>query len=411
MFENFESFFSANSKNMKRSVIRELLKITQKPEIISFAGGLPASNTFPVQDLKEASDKVFDKYSASALQYGATEGDESLKEELVKFEGREGLEVTTDNILIVSASQQALDMVGKIFIDPGDIIIAGKPTYVGALGSFNAYRADIRGVPFSPEDDGMDMEALEATLEKATKEGRAKFIYVIPDFQNPAGFCWSLEKRKKLLELAYKYKILIIEDSPYREIRFVGEHIPSLYSLDTEGIVIGLKTFSKILVPGTRLGWILAHKDMIQKFVIAKQSMDLCTNTLGQKMMAEYLKTGKLEGQIQGTITKYKIKRELMLERLEAEMPKHPGVKWTKPEGGLFLWLSLPKEIDTDELFYKAVEENVAYVIGSAFYAKDPEKNSMRINFSYSSEEQIKEGVVRLAKVIKREMEEKGLLK
>jgi len=402
--KDIDRLFSKNANNMKRSVIRELLKLTTQPNIISFAGGLPAPSTFPVEDLKDASARVFEKYSASALQYGATEGDVELKKEIIKFEEKEGNKLTPDKLLIVSASQQALDLAAKVFLDPDDIVIVGRPTYVGAIGTFNSYRGKIIGIPFSPEDDGMDMDALRTTVNKAGKGGKIKFIYVIPDFQNPSGICWSLQKREELLDIAYEFGLLIIEDSPYREIRFMGDPVPSIYSMDTEDQVICLKTFSKILVPGTRLGWVMAPETIISKFVMAKQAMDLCTNTLGQKMMAEYMKTGKLEQQIKNTIKLYGRKRECMLNAMDREMPKRPDITWTKPEGGLFLWLRLPEFINTDELFHKAVAENVAYVVGSAFYGEHPEMNAMRINFSYSSFEEIEEGVKRLAKVIKEEL-------
>lgn len=407
---NFDSVYSANARNMKKSVIRELLKLTVQPEIISFAGGLPAPETFPVADLKAAADAVFDKHATKALQYGTTEGDNDLKAELIKFEGRQGVTVTPDNLLIVSASQQALDMVAKVFLDPGDYVIAGRPTYVGAIQAIQSYSAKVLGIPFTPEQDGFDMDALEREYQKAIHAGsKVKYIYVIPDFQNPAGFCWSLAKRKALLEFSYKHDLVIVEDSPYREIRFIGEHVPSIYQLDQQGKnvgkVVNLKTFSKILTPGVRVGWIMGHKDLISKFVIAKQAMDLCTNVFAQKWLAEYMATGKIYDLIKATCANYREKRNVMVDALEEHMPKRWEIKWTKPEGGLFLWISLPKFMNTDELIYKAVEqEKVAFVVGSAFYFDNPERNAMRINFSYSSPDLIREGVKRLARVIESEL-------
>lgn len=407
---NFDSVYSANARNMKKSVIRELLKLTVQPEIISFAGGLPAPETFPVADLKAAADVVFDKHATKALQYGTTEGDNDLKAELIKFEARQGVTVASDNLLIVSASQQALDMVAKIFLDPGDYVIAGRPTYVGAIQAIQSYSAKVLGIPFTPEQDGFDMDALDREYQKAIHAGsKVKYIYVIPDFQNPAGFCWSLAKRKALLEFSYKHDLIIVEDSPYREIRFIGEHVPSIYQLDQQGKnvgnVVNLKTFSKILTPGVRVGWIMGHKDLISKFVIAKQAMDLCTNVFAQKWLAEYMATGKLYDVIKATCDNYREKRNVMVDALEEHMPKRWEIKWTKPEGGLFLWISLPKFMNTDELIYKAVEqEKVAFVVGSAFYFDNPERNAMRINFSYSNPDQIREGVKRLARVIESEL-------
>lgn len=409
--DNFESIYSANAKNMKKSVIRELLKLTARPEIISFAGGLPAPETFPVADLKTAAMTVFDKHAAKALQYGTTEGDAELKEEIIKFETRQGVKLQDKNLLIVSASQQALDMVAKVFLDPNDYVIAGRPTYVGAIQAIQSYSARVLGIPFSPEQDGFDMDALDRQYDKAITSGKkVKYIYVIPDFQNPAGFCWSKAKRQALLEFAYAHNLIIVEDSPYREIRFIGEHVPSIYQLDQQGqnrgIVVNLKTFSKILVPGARIGWIMAHENLISKFVIAKQAMDLCTNVFAQKWLAEYMKTGKLDSVIKATCDNYREKRNHMVNALEKYMPKRWEIKWTKPEGGLFLWLSLPKFINTDDLIYKAVEEEkVAYVVGSAFYYDEPEKNAMRLNFSYSNPDMIEEGIKRLARIITREIE------
>ena len=396
---------------MKKSVIRELLKLIAQPEIISFAGGLPAPETFPVADLKRAADAVFDKDATKALQYGTTEGDPELKAEIIKFEGRQGVQLKNENLLIVSASQQGLDIVSKVFLDPGDYVIAGRPTYVGAIQAFQSYSAKVLGIPFTPEQDGFDMDALERLYSRTIESGKKiKFIYVIPDFQNPAGFCWSLAKRKAILEFAYRNDLVLVEDSPYREIRFIGDHLPSIYQLDQQGenrgVVVNLKTFSKILTPGVRIGWMMGHQTLISKFVIAKQAMDLCTNVFAQKWLAEYMKTGKLYDVIKNTCDNYREKRNVMVEALDQYMPKRWDISWTKPEGGLFLWISLPKYINTEDLIYKAVEqEKVAFVVGSAFYFDEPEHNAMRINFSYSSPALIKEGIMRLCRVITKEIE------
>ncbi len=406
---DLDSLYSKNANNMKKSVIRELLKLTQQPDIISFAGGLPAPETFPVEDLRAAADAVFTKHAKVALQYGTTEGDNDLKAELIKFEERQGIKLGPENLLVVSASQQALDMIPKLFLDPGDYCIAGRPTYVGAIQAVQSYQGKILGVPFSPENDGFDMVELEKRFDRARRDGkRVKYVYVIPDFQNPSGICWSLAKRKALLEFAYRNELLVVEDAPYREIRFLGEGIPSIYQLDQEGenrgIVVGMKTFSKILVPGARVGWVVARPEIIAKLVIAKQAMDLCTNVFAQKWLAEYLKTGKIYDLIGKTCALYRDKRNFMMEMLEKYLPKRWDLSWTKPEGGLFMWLSLPRYIDTDAMIHKAIAEKVAYVVGSAFYFDEPEHNAMRLNFSYSSKEQIEEGVKRLAKVVAAEI-------
>jgi 2-aminoadipate transaminase len=406
---DLDRLYSKNAKNMKKSVIRELLKLTTQPDIISFAGGLPAPETFPVEDLRVAADAVFTKHAVKALQYGTTEGDDDLKAELIKFEEREGVKLSRENLLIVSASQQALDMLPKLFLDPGDYIIAGRPTYVGAIQAVQSYQGRILGIPFSPENDGFDLDELERRYDRAIHAKKTvKYIYVIPDFQNPSGICWSLAKRKALLAFAYRHDLLIVEDSPYREIRFLGETLPSIYQLDqageNRGIVIGLKTFSKILVPGARVGWVIASPEIIGRLVTAKQAMDLCTNVFAQKWLAEYLKTGKLEALIKRTCDNYREKRNYMIEMLRTHMPKRWDLTWTEPEGGLFLWISLPKHINTDTMITKAIEKKVAYVVGSAFYFDEPEHNAMRINFSYSNKTQIEEGVKRLAKVVMEEI-------
>ncbi|HWR11773.1 MAG TPA: PLP-dependent aminotransferase family protein [Rectinemataceae bacterium] len=407
--ESIEPFFSKNANNMKKSVIRELLKLTNQPDIISFAGGLPAPETFPVEDLRAAADRVFQKQAAKALQYGTTEGDNGLRTELIHYEEVHGTKAALGNLLITSASQQALDMVPKLFLDPDDCVIAGRPTYIGAIQAIQSYRGKVIGIPFSADDDGFDMEELERRYAKALARGdRVKYIYVIPDFQNPTGICWSEAKRKELLKFSYRNALFVVEDAPYKEIRFLGESIPSIYQLDqggrSMGNVIGLKTFSKILAPGTRIGWILAREDIISKLVTAKQAMDLCTNVFTQMWLAEYLSTGKIEEVVERTRAIYREKRNFMLAMLEKYMPHRPDISWTKPEGGLFLWISLPSSIDTDKMVGVAIDRKVAYVVGSAFYFDEPERNSMRINFSYSTKEQIEEGVRRLAVVIREEL-------
>jgi 2-aminoadipate transaminase len=403
---DFESLYSANANNMRKSEIRELLKLTAQPGIISFAGGLPAPRTFPVEGLRAAADKVLRERPTEALQYGTTEGDNELKDQLIAFEARQGLRLGRDNLLVVSASQQALDIACKVFLDPGDLVIAGRPTYLGEIQAVQSYRAGILGIPFGPEGDGFDMGELRGRFAKAVAAGkRIKYVYAIPDFQNPTGICWSLAKRRELLAFAYENDLLVVEDAPYREIRFIGESLPSIYQLDQEGEgrgnVIGFKTFSKILAPGTRLGWIIARPELVAKFVVAKQAMDLCSNVFAQAWVAEYLRTGAIYSHIEETRALYREKRDCMVRAFEAHMPARPDLRWTEPEGGLFLWISLPAYIDTEKMFAAAIAKKVAYVVGSAFYFDEPERNAMRLNFSYASPEQIEEGVRRLAEVIR----------
>ena len=403
-YGRLESLFSINVAGLKKSVIRELLKWTQKPDIISLAGGLPSPETFPIEEIADLAKEVILSQGKWALQYGPTEGDPRLKDEVIKIMEKDGVKVDRENILIVSGSQQGLDIVARVFINRHNPVIIGRPSYVGALGAFKSYSAKFIGVEI--DDDGMQIELLNETLHKMRMEADLpKFIYVIPDFQNPAGVTMTIERRKALLDLAKEYQVLIIEDTPYRQLRYVGEHIPSLYELDGgEGYVISLYTFSKILFPGLRLGWIIASKAIIEKFIITKQAMDLCTPPLTQAIAYEYCRRGLLDAHIKENVALYEKKRTTMLKALEEYMPKHPEIRWTKPEGGLFLWVMLPSTFDVDKMIFQALEEKVAYVVGTGFYTDGGGKDAMRINFSYPTEEEIIEGVKRLAKVIEKNL-------
>ncbi len=401
MIKDLTPFYSKNALNMKRSEIRELLKVTRRPEIISFAGGLPGPETFPVKELEDISCNVLREKGGLALQYGPTEGELPFREEIVKWLGREKAGIKPENILVTAGSQQGLDIIAKVFLDPKDIVILELPSYIGGLQAFTAYRAKMIGVPQDME--GIRTDLLETVLEKlAKRKKKPKFIYVVPDFQNPSGMTMSLERRKKLLKLAYEYEIPLIEDSPYRDLRYAGEPIPPIYGLDTEDQVIVLGTFSKILCPGLRLAWIMAPTTWMDRLVVAKQSMDLCSPTYTQLMVSEYMKRGFLSKQIEIIRKAYGKKLKVMLEALEKYMPK--GVEWSKPEGGLFLWVQLPKKMSANELFPKAIENNVAYVVGSAFHCDGKGQNTMRLNFSFSTEQQIDEGIKRLARMIKENM-------
>lgn len=401
MIKDPTSFYSKNALNMKRSEIRELLKFTRNPDIISFAGGLPGPETFPVKDLEDISCQVLREKGALALQYGPTEGELPFRQEIAKWLNREKAGIKPENILITAGSQQGLDIISKIFLDPNDIIILELPSYIGGLQAFTAYRARMIGVP--QDYEGMRMDLLEKELEKLAKKGKKpKFIYVVPDFQNPSGLTMPLERRKRLLELACQYEVPIVEDSPYRDLRYKGETVPAIYRLDKENYVIALSTFSKLLSPGLRLAWIMAPTEWMDRMVVAKQSMDLCSPTYTQLMAAEYLRRGLLPRQIENIRKIYGRKLEAMLKALEKYMPKE--VEWSKPEGGLFLWVKLPKKMSANELFPKAIEKKVAYVVGSAFHCNGKGQNTMRLNFSFSTEQQIDEGIHRLAEVIKENM-------
>ena len=395
MIKDLNSILSANARNMRRSAIRDLLSITSRPEIISFAGGFPDPKTFPVEQLKEIMQEVLEQESISALQYGPTEGNPRLREALAKRYQKEGLNITKDNILVTTSSQQAIDLISKIFLDPGDTLICGLPSYLGALQSFYAYQA----CPVGIRKD----EELSTVIGALVASGkRPKFIYAIPDFQNPSGITMTKEQRMEVIEAAKKYDLLIIEDSPYREVRFEGEPVPMMNALDTTGRVITLGTFSKIFVPGFRLGWVVAPVEIIDRLVVAKQATDLCSPVFDQCVAARYLEKGLLDINLKSTIENYRKKRASMLAAFDKYMPE--GVTWTKPEGGLFLFMTLPEQYDASKLFEVAIQENVAFIVGEAFHCDGSGKNTMRINFSYMAEDRAEEGVKRLAAAIRRMM-------
>jgi 2-aminoadipate transaminase len=393
--------YAQRTHRMASSAIRELLKLTEKPNIISFAGGLPAPDVFPVEDFTAACDRVLRDYGAQALQYSTTEGYLPLREMIARHTGRYAINVTPDNILITSGSQQALDLIGKVFINPGDRILVEEPTYLGALQAWNAYGAEYVTVPM--DENGMMTEALEAALRSGPK-----FIYVLPNFQNPTGVTLSMERRKKLVELADRYGVPIIEDDPYGQLRFEGEHLTSVVALDSQfrengdslyrGNVIYLSTFSKTLAPGLRLAWVIAPAEVIRKLVQAKQGADLHTATFTQMVAFEVAHGGFLDRHIWLIRRVYGERRNLMLDAMEEFFPAE--VTWTHPQGGLFLWGTVPASLSTADVLKRAIEHNVAFVPGAAFYALGGGTNTMRINFSNASPEKILTGIERLGKVL-----------
>ena len=395
--------YSIMARRMKRSVIRELLKFASKPGLISFAGGLPDPGAFPMEVMEEICAGVIREHGAKALQYGTTEGEKPPVDELIKLHAANGIPgLKPENILVTVASQQALDLVGRVFLDFTDPIITETPTYLGGLQAFRAYGSIPLGVPI--DDDGIQVDRLEALLRRLRDDGEHyKFLYLVPDFQNPSGVTLSRERRQRIVELSHEFQFLVVEDSPYRELRYEGDHIPTLYSLDNQSNTIGLYTFSKIFVPGLRLGWIIAHPAIIDKLVMAKQSVDLCTPAFSQYVAAEFCRRGLLAPHLQKVKRIYKVKKDAMLEALAAHMPDLPGLRWTRPAGGLFLWVELPPHMNADEIVYRAIDANVAYVIGSAFYPQGGGRHTMRLNFSYPTIEQSHECVRRLAAVIKKE--------
>lgn len=397
----WEYRYAQRTLKMQSSAIRELLKFAERPDVISFAGGMPAPEVFPIEQFKEACIKVLDENGPASLQYGSTDGYLPLREMIARHTGRYGINVTAENILITSGSQQALDLIGKIFINPGDRILVESPTYVGAIQAWRAYGAEFIPVPF--DEHGMRTDELEDRLRAGPK-----FIYVLPNFQNPTGVTLSYERRLKLIELAERYGVPIVEDDPYGQLRYEGEHLPAISVLDSQtraqndtyiGNVIYLSTFSKTLAPGIRLAWVIAPPEIITKLMLAKQGADLHTSTFNQIVAYEVAKGGFLYEHVKHIRKVYKERRDVMIETLAEHMP--PGVFWTKPEGGLFLWATAPKGVDCQDLFEDAVKEKVAFVPGFSFYAEGGGYNSMRLNFSNADPEHINEGIARLARVMK----------
>ena len=384
--------FSEDVGSFFRSPVREIFKKVDLNAIYSFAGGYPSAETFPMEEIRRTMSEVIDKYGSKAFQYGATQGVPELREEVAKRCG-----VTVDRVQITSSSQQGIDVCTRVLVDPGDVILTSSPSYLGALQSFRSYRADIRGVKHNPDLEAFK-QSYEAVIEKVKAEGKQiKFLYMIPDFQNPSGESLTLEERKMLVGLAQEHDFLIVEDSPYRELRYEGEHIPTMYSLDPDR-VIHLGSFSKIFAPGFRLGWAIAHPEILDKIYVCKQSLDLCPPIFDQYVAAEFLAGGRLDENLFKSIELYKGKRDLLLGLLEEHMPD--GVTWTHPEGGLFLFLTMPEGFDAVKFYDKALDAGVAYVAGEFFHPDGSGKNTMRMNFSFMSPQKITEGVKLLATLL-----------
>ncbi|HEY7098836.1 MAG TPA: PLP-dependent aminotransferase family protein [Terriglobales bacterium] len=403
------SRYAQRTKGLKSSAIRELLKITQRPEVISFAGGLPAPDVFPTTRFKEACDAVLHNYPEQALQYGATEGFPPLREMIARHTARYGVSAKVENVLITSGSQQALDLIGKLLINSGDRVLVEAPTYLGALQAFNIYGAEYVSVP--SDDDGLRTDQLEKPLRSGPK-----FMYVLPNFQNPGGTTLAEGRRHELVLMADRYGVPIIEDDPYGQLRYEGEHLPSLVALDREnlrrdseysiGNVIYLSTFSKTLAPGLRLGWIVAPTDVISKLIQIKQGMDLHTSTFTQAVAYEVAKDNFLDEHVKLIRKVYGERRDVMLAALKEYFPAEAS--WTHPKGGLFLWVTLPAGMSCQKLFEAALKENVAFVPGDSFYAPNGFAEEcmrhLRLNFSNAQPEQIREGIRRLSVAVKLQM-------
>lgn len=381
--------------NLKASEIREILKLTENPEIISFAGGLPAPELFPVEKLKEITIQILENDGKAALQYSTTEGYIPLRKIIAEERMKPaGVNVSYENILIINGSQQGLDFSGKIFLDKDDVVICESPSYLGAINAFKAYMPKFVEVPM--DDDGMIIEELEKALEANPK---AKLIYTIPDFQNPTGKTLSVERRKRLVELAEKYNVPIIEDNPYGELRYEGDRLPAIKSFDTKGLVVYLGTFSKTFCPGYRLGWICASPELLSKYIMVKQGADLQASSISQREAALFMEKYKLDEHINKIKKIYRRRRDLMIETIKKEFPE--TVKYTYPSGGLFTWISLPEGYDSAEILIKALKEKVAFVPGGSFFPNGGHPNHFRLNYSNMPEEKIIEGIRRLGRVLR----------
>lgn len=385
--------FSEDVASFFRSPVREIFKKVDLNSIYSFAGGYPSAETFPMEEIRQTMSLVIEKYGGKAFQYGATQGVPELREAISKRYG-----VPVDRVQITSSSQQGIDVCTRVLVDPGDVILTSSPSYLGAIQSFCSYRADIRGIAHDADLESF-RKAYETEIERIKGEGKKlKFLYMIPDFQNPSGESLTLEERRMLVELADRYDFLIVEDSPYRELRYENEHIPTLYSLSPDR-VIHLGSFSKIFAPGFRLGWAIAHPEILDRIYVCKQSLDLCPPIFDQYVAAEFLSSGKLDENLKKTIALYKGKRDLLLSLLDEYMPE--GVSWTHPEGGLFLFLTMPEGFDAVKFYDVALEAGVAYVAGEFFHPDRGGKNTMRLNFSFMSPEKITEGIKLLSKLLR----------
>ncbi len=393
--------FAERTKGAKRSAIRELLKYTEQPEVISFAGGLPDPATFPLDFLARVAEEEILHNAVKSLQYTTTEGKRPLREALARWLGEEGIHTTMDRIVITNGSQQGLDLLGRAFLDEGDAVFVSLPTYLGALQAFQAYRPTIIGIPL--EEDGMDLSRLRQAVQEARRAGHEpKLIYVVPDFQNPTGITWSREKREEILRIAEKEDLFIVEDIPYRWLRYKGEPIPTIASLDREGRVIVLLTFSKILAAGLRVGALVGPEEVVNMVVTLKQGADLCGPSLTQRLAVRFLTEYDVHAHIARLCQHYRVKLEAMLEALSRYMPKE--AEWTKPEGGLFLWVKLPEGVDTTKMLERALAHKVAYVPGQPFFADGSGQNTMRLSFALATLEEIEEGIRRLGAVVKEEI-------
>lgn len=390
--------FAKRMEALNGSEIRELLKLIEKPEVISFAGGLPAPELFPIEEMKEISRIVLEESGTQALQYSTTEGFQPLREQIARrMNSKNKTNVTKDDILITNGSQQGLDFAGRVFLNEGDVVLCESPSYLGAINAFKSYGSKFIEVP--TDKDGMIMEELEKILEVTEN---VKMIYVIPDFQNPTGITWTLERRKKFIEIISKYEIPVLEDNPYGELRFKGESLPSLKSMDKKGLVIFLGTFSKILCPGYRLGWTCASQNILKKFIFVKQVADLQASSISQIEVSKFIDLYNLDNHVKKINEVYARRRDLMLETMKEEFLEE--VEYTYPEGGLFIWVELPKHLDSRIIMKDCLANNVAYVPGWSFFPNGGTENCFRLNYSNMSDDRIVEGIKRIGLVLRKYM-------
>ena len=398
-----KSLFTSTMRGFEGYTIGKLFKYLKDPAIISFAGGLPSSDVFPRDLVRNAVEKSLEQDPDRVLQYTPIPGEEELMEAIIDYLKKDNVYIESENIMITTSGQQGIDLVGRLFLEPKDIIVTDLPTFGGALASFEM--EDAQYLAEDIEEDGSDVRGFEEGIENLITKGRKpKFIYVVPDFQNPSGITTSFEKRLALLSLSKRYRIPLVDDSPYRELRYRGQHIPSIYSLDkNQGNVIGIFTFSKILCPGVRVGFNIGPPEVIDKFSSIKGANTLCTPKLNQDICTAFLREYDLDAHFRRIRDYYREKLNFFLEAMEENFTADMGVEWTKPDGGLFLWITVPEDINTSELFFMAIEEKVAFVPGEACYPKGYLKhNAMRVNFSYPTKDEIIEGVRRLSAVIKK---------
>jgi 2-aminoadipate transaminase len=405
--ERYAGLFASRTKVMKSSAMRDLMAVTARPEVISLAGGLPDTSTFPPDTFAAVAQRIAAESCAKALQYGPTEGLDGTKACIAEVMAAEHMRAGPEDMIVTTGGQQVIDLVTKTLIDPGDVVIAEGPTYPGAVPVFSSYQADV--VQVDMDADGMRIDLLEETLDRLERDGRRpKFIYTVPSFQNPAGVTMSQPRRQRLVEVAHERELLVLEDNPYGLLRYEGDPLPTLLALDGGVYVMYLGTFSKILSPGIRLGWVVAPPPVLEKINLGKQAADLCTSTLSQLMVQAYFEESRWRDYVESLTEVYRGRRDTMLDALADHFPRQ--AEWTRPAGGLFIWATLPDYIDTTDLLARALRDNVAFVPGEAAFLDGRGRNAMRLNFSGSDEASIREGIRRIGEVVTEQVELYGTL-